>query len=100
MQNLLDEVMRPVLAAWPMDPMIVKLDGYHIKNGYMIRHWEALQSGRGPADPALEQAERRFLEALWIRPTVPQGLAGLGSILMRRRELDAAECFFPSAIRE
>jgi hypothetical protein len=99
-QAMLDEHMPQVRALWPLDPMIVLLDGYHIKNGYMVRHWTALQSGRGPADPALEQAERRFFEALWLDPRDPSGLDGLGSILMLRRNLHAAKFFFEGAIRE
>lgn len=99
-QTWLDERMPQIRARWPLDPMIVLLDGYHIKNGYMVRHWNALQSGRGPADPALEQAERRFFEALWLDPRDPSGLDGLGSILMLRRDLHAAKFFFECAIRE
>jgi TIR domain len=97
-QTMLDEFMPVALAQWPLDPIIVKLDGYHIKNGYMVRHWRALQSGRGPADPALERSERRFFEALWLEPTDPSGLDGLGSILMLRRDLHAAEFFFLCAV--
>jgi TIR domain len=99
-QAALEEFMPRPLALWPLDPMIVKLDGYHIKNGYMVRHWQALQSGRGPDDPALAQSEQRFFEALWLDPTDPEGLDGLGSILMLRRDLYAAEFFFQCAIRQ
>ncbi len=97
---MLTGFMPNTLAVWPLDPMIVLLDGYHIKNGYMIRHWQALQSGRGLADPALEQSERRFFEALSLDPLDPSGLDGLGSILMLRRDLHAAEFFFLCAIRQ
>lgn len=100
LQTMLDEHMPQVRALWPLDPMIVLLDGYHIKNGYMVRHWKALQSGRGPDDPALLLAERRFFEALWLDPRDPSGLDGLGSILMLRRDLHAAKFFFECAIRE
>lgn len=99
-QAMLDEFMPKALGVWPLDPMMVLLDGYHIKNGYMVRHWNALQSGRGPADPALEQSERRFFEALWLDPHEPSGLDGLGSILMLRRDLHAAEFFFLCAIEQ
>jgi TIR domain len=99
-QTRLDKRMPDVLAQWPLDPMIVKLDGYHIKNGYMVRHWRAVQSGRGPADPALQRSEQRFFEALWLDPTDPSGLDGLGSILMLRRDLKAAEFFFLCAIAQ
>jgi hypothetical protein len=99
-QTMLDEFMPVALDAWPLDPMIVKLDGYRIKNGYMIRHWQALQSGRAPPDPALEQAERRFFEALWLDPTDPEGLDGLGSMLMLRRDLHAAKFFIECALAQ
>jgi hypothetical protein len=97
-QALLDRFMPVALAGWPLDPMIVLLDGYHIKNDYMVRHWRALQSGRGPADSALQRSEQRFFEALWLDPTDPSGLDGLGSILMLRRDLHAARFFFLRAI--
>lgn len=99
-QTMLDEFMPVALGAWPLDPMIVKLDGYHIKNDYMIRHWQALQSGRAPPDVALEQAERRFFEALWLDPTDPEGLDGLGSMLMLRRDLHAAKYFIECALAQ
>jgi hypothetical protein len=99
-QAELDEFMPVALGKWPLDPMIVKLDGYHVKNDYMIRHWQAVQSGRGPADPALERSERRFIEALWLEPTDPEGLDGLGSVFMLRRDLRAAEFFFQCAIAQ
>ncbi len=97
-QQKLDVVMRRALALWPLDPMIVKLDGYHIKNGYMIKHWDAIQAGRGPADTALERAERRFFEALRLDPADHEGLDGIGSIFFMRRDLYAAEFFFTHAI--
>ncbi len=99
-QAALDAAMPPALTQWPLDPMIVKLDGYHIKNDYMVRHWQAVQSGRGPDDPALEKADRRFIEALWLDPTDPEGLDGMGSVLFLRRDLYAAEFFFKHAIQQ
>lgn len=99
-QAMLDGSMPKALARWPLDPMIVKLDGYHIKNGYMVRHWNAVQSGRGPADPALERAERRFFEALWLDPLDPEGLEGIGSVRFLRRDLHAAAFLFRCAIRQ
>lgn len=97
-QALLDEVMRRARAAWPLDPMVVNLDGYHLKNAYMIENWAAIQAGRAPADPLLEQAERRFFETLAIDPTDPSALNGLGSVLLFQRELDAAEFVVRAAI--
>lgn len=97
-QALLDKVMETAMQVWPLDPMIVKLSGYHLKNAYMLKHWDAIQAGRGPRDELLDRAERRFFEALWIDPTDPSALNGLGSILIFERELDAAEFFIRTAI--
>ena len=97
-QAALDPVMERVRIAWSPDPMIVNLDGYHLKNAYMLKHWDAIQAGRAPRDPLLERAERRFFETLSIDPTDPSALNGLGSILLFRRDLDAAEFFIVAAI--
>jgi TIR domain len=97
-QAALDEAMEPMRAAWPLDPMIVNLDGFHLKNAYMLEHWGAIQSGRAPEDPLLDQAERRFYETLSIDPTDPSALNGLGSILFFKRDLNAAEFFQRAAI--
>ncbi len=89
----LDGVMAQAEKIWPLEPMIVNLGGYHLKNAYMLRHWDAVQAGRAPEDPLLEQAERKFFEALSLDPTDPSALNGLGSILIFRRDLHAAESF-------
>jgi Flp pilus assembly protein TadD len=80
--------------------MIVNLAGYHLKNAYMLKHWDAIQAGRAPDDPLLAQAEQRFFETLAIDPTDPSALNGLGSILMYRRDLEAAEFFILAAIAQ
>jgi hypothetical protein len=89
-QAMLDEFMPKAVALWPLDPMIVKLDGYHIKNGYMVRHWDAVQSGRGPADPALERSERRFFDATCTprrsSSAARSGRPSAGASVMRRRK--------------
>ena len=36
--------------AWPLDPVLVNLAGYHLKNEYMLKQWDAIQAGRGPRD--------------------------------------------------
>jgi TIR domain len=97
-QAALDPAMAAARAAWPLDPMIVTLDGFHLKNAYMLEHWGAIQAGRAPEDPVLDQAERRFFETLAIDPTDPSGLNGLGSILFFKRDLNAAEFFQCAAI--
>jgi len=98
-QASLDEVMQDARERWPLDPMIVNLDGYHLKNAYMLAHWDAIQAGRAPRDPLLDQAEWRFFETLSIDPTDPSALNGLGSILLFERDLQAAEFFIKAAIR-
>ncbi len=96
-QSRLDSVMRKC-AKWRLDPVISNLGGYHIKNAYLLRHWDAIQAGRAPQDPLLAQAERKFFETLCIDPTDPSALNGLGSILIFQRELEAAEFFIRAAI--
>jgi hypothetical protein len=97
-QALLDRVVNEALVRWPLDPLLVNLAGYHLKNAYMLKYWDAIQAGRGGKDPLLDQSERRFLETLAIDPTDPSALNGLGSILTFQRDLDAAEFFILTAI--
>ena len=94
----LDAVVDDALRAWPLDPVLVNLAGYHLKNAYMLMYWDAIQAGRGPRDPLLERSERRFLETLALDPTDPSSLNGLGNILFFRRDLDAAEFFHLAAL--
>jgi hypothetical protein len=97
LQVLLSDATEKALQAWPLEPMIVNLAGYNLKNAYMLKHWDAIQAGRSPDDLLLAQAEQRFFETLAIEPTDPSALNGLGSILMFRRDLDAAEFFIHTA---
>ena len=99
-QLALTEVAKAALKRWRLDPQLQNLAAYHLKNAYMICHWDAVQAGRGPRDPLLERAERRFFGTLAIDPWDPGALNGLGSILMFRRDLDAAEFFIVAAIDE
>jgi TIR domain len=99
LQTKLDGDMQEARRTWPLDPEIVNLDGYHLKNAYLVRHWAAVQAGRAPADPLLAQAEQRFFETLAIDPYNPGALNGLGSVLIGERELDAAEFFILAAIK-
>ncbi|MGH7465068.1 MAG: TIR domain-containing protein [Longimicrobiales bacterium] len=82
------------------DPLVLNLAGYHCKNAYLVKHWDAVQAGRGPKDSLLSRAERLFFETLFLDPTDPYGLDGLGSILRLEREFDAAEFFFTKAIEQ
>jgi hypothetical protein len=77
-QARLDDRMDKALRAWPVEPMIVNLAGYHLKNAYMLKHWDAIQAGRAPDDPLLARAEQRFFETLAIDRTDPSALNGLG----------------------
>jgi hypothetical protein len=97
-QELVAAALHQARSRWPLDPVVINLDGYQLKNAFLLAHWDALQSGRAPSDPLLERSERRFLETLSIDPSDPSALNGLGSILMLRRDLDAAEFFIRAAI--
>ncbi len=97
-QQVLDPVMKQAEEVWRYELMILCLAGYHRKNAYMVKHWDAIQAGRAPKDPLLQEAERRFFEALFVYPLDMSGLDGLGSILILERELDAAEFFVRRAI--
>jgi tetratricopeptide (TPR) repeat protein len=99
-QSDLDSVVDDALATWPLDPVLVNLAGYQLKNAYMLKHWDAIQAGRGPRDPLLDQSERRFLETLALDPTDPESLNGLGNIFFFKRDLDAAEFFHRAALAE
>jgi hypothetical protein len=92
----------PLVAAaerkFPRDADVLALAGYHIKNAYQIKHWEAIQARRSPADPMLAQAEGRFWAALKNRPNDAGALNGLGSVLWLRGDLDAAEFYVKRSI--
>ena len=100
LQALLNDAVEKTLKAWPFEHMIVNLAGYNLKNAYMLKHWDAIQAGRPADDPLLAQAEEQFFDTLAIDPTDPSALNGLGSILMFRRDLDAAEFFVLAAIAQ
>lgn len=99
-QAALDPVVEAAVASWPLDPMLVNLIGYHLKNAYMIRYWDAIQAWRAPRDPLLDESEKRFLETLGLDPTGPEALNGLGNIMFFKRDLEAAEFFHRAAIAE
>jgi hypothetical protein len=93
-----DAVIRDAAKKWKYDSMILALSGYHRKNAYLLKHWDAIQAGRPPQDPLLLRAEAKFFETLFVNPEDPSGLNGLGSILMLEREPYAAEFFILRAI--
>ena len=98
-QKMVHEVLQKTLATSArLDPMIVNLAGYHYKNAYMIKHWDRVQAGRPPQDPLLEESEGYFFETLLINPRDSSALNGVGSVLIYRRDIDAAEFFILRAI--
>ena len=97
-QALADEAMRKAEKAWRFDSTILNLGGYHRKNEYTVKHWDAIQAGRPPKDSVLVRAERFFFDTLFVDPTNYSALNGLGSILIYERDLDAAEFFIRRAI--
>jgi hypothetical protein len=96
---LVDALLRPLEKRWRFDVGVQKLAGYHRKNAYMLKHWEAIQGGRAPKDPLLLRAERFFFATLFLNPLDYESLNGLASILILERELSAAEFFNDRAIR-
>jgi Flp pilus assembly protein TadD len=93
-----DVMVRQAEKQWKYNSMILALSGYHRKNAYLLKHWEAIEAGRPPQDALLLRAEARFFETLFVNPEDPSGLNGLGSTLMLERELYAAEFFILRAI--
>jgi hypothetical protein len=83
---------------WPFELRILNLAGYHRKNGYLVKHWGAIQAGRAPRDPLLHEGERLFFEAALVDPNDVSALNGLASILIYEFELDAAAFFNERAI--
>jgi TIR domain len=94
-----DSALRVVAKAFPFEPMILSLAGYHRKNAYLGKHWDAIQAGQAPKDSLLEEAEGYFFKVLCFKPFDPSSLNGLGSVLLLERELSAAAFFIQSAIK-
>jgi tetratricopeptide (TPR) repeat protein len=97
-QQLVDGITMEAAKAWPLEPIVLSLSGYHHKNAYMLKQWAAIQAGRPPKDRLLERAERFFVEALFVNPNDYSALNGLGSILFFERDVEAAEFFIRRAI--
>jgi len=96
--RLVDGITGKAAKAWPLEPMVLNLSGYHHKNAYMLKHWAAIQAGRPPKDRLLAKAESFFFEALFVNPNDYSALNGLGSILIFERDLEAAEFVIRRAI--
>lgn len=94
----IDEVMRKAEKMWRLDPLILNLAGFHRKNAYMLKHWDAIQAGRARRDPLLARAERLFFETLFLDPRDHSALDGIASVLMLEGETEAALFFDQRAI--
>jgi hypothetical protein len=98
MHAVVDAAIKKAEKRWRLDLMVLNLAGYHRKNAYMLKHWDAIQAGRPPKDPLLLRGEQFFFEALFVNPMDYSALNGLGSVLILERELEAAEFFVRRAI--
>jgi hypothetical protein len=94
----IDAALRIIQKAFPFDPGILSVAGYHRKNAYLGKYWDAVQAGQYPKDSVLEEAESYFFKVLCFKPFDPSSLNGLGSVLLLELELDAAEFFVRRAI--
>ena len=97
-QGQLDPLIKRVLRKEGKDADVLNLAGYHAKNAYMIKYWDAIQALEARPDPLLEEAESLFHKSLAIHPSNASALNGLGSIFALRRDLDAAEFFVRRAL--
>src|SRR5262249_29204209 len=67
-QAALDPAQRAAEKRWPLDATVLSLGGYHRKNAYMLKHWDAIAAGQPPKDALLVRAERRFFDTLFVNP--------------------------------
>jgi hypothetical protein len=68
-QAALDPVVEAAVKSWPLDPMLVNLTGYHLKNAYMIKFWDAIQAWRARRVIRSSTSRRSdFLETLALDP--------------------------------
>jgi TIR domain len=81
-----------------LQPQVMNLAGYQLKNEYMQKHWDEIQAGRAPKDALLDRAERAFFNTLSVNPNDESAINGLGNILFFERDLEAAEFFHRCAI--
>lgn len=94
-----DKRVASALKRFPLESKVLNIAGYHRKNAYMLKHWDAIQAGRAPPDRLLQKAEACFFAALQADPTDPSALNGVGSILLFEREIDAAAFFQRCALK-
>ena len=93
-----DAALKVIEKRFPFEAAILSVAGYHRKNAYLGRHWDAIQAGQAPKDSLLDKAESYFFKVLCFKPFDPSSLNGLGSVLLLERDLDAAEFFIGRAI--
>jgi hypothetical protein len=94
----LDGGMKAAEKKWSLEAMVLNLAGYHRKNAYLLKNWDAISAGRPPQDRLLERSEGFFYKSLFADPYDFSALNGLGSILFYEREIDAAEFFIRRAL--
>jgi tetratricopeptide (TPR) repeat protein len=99
-QARLDPLMKEALRRWRTDDTVLNLGGYHLKNAYVLKHWDEMSRGLNPPDPMLGQAERLFHAALGIEPDDASAKNGLGNVYWLRGDLDAAEFFVTRALEK
>jgi TIR domain len=92
-------VMMPARKKWAFEADLMNLAGYHAKNEYLIKHWDAIQAGQGPRDALLDTAQGLFFDSLLVNPNDVSAINGLGSVLILQYELEAAEFFVERAIK-
>ncbi len=97
-QTTLDPLTEQALDRAGNDAEVLNLAGYHRKNAHMIRFSSDIESRAARSDPRLAQAEALFHRSLAIQPQNASALNGLGSVLLLRGDLSAAEFFVRHAI--
>jgi tetratricopeptide (TPR) repeat protein len=94
-----DKQVAAALQRFPLESKVLNVAGYHAKNAYMLKHYEAIQAGQPPEDPLLQKAERCFFSALLADPNNAEALNGVGNVLFFEGELDASEFFHRCALK-
>ncbi len=80
------------------EPSLVPLRAYYMMHTYILKHWEAIQDRRPPADSLLDQAEHYFFELLSMTPTDPPIISALGHVLLLQRDRETAAFLMRTAI--
>jgi TIR domain len=50
LHRVVDTRLNELEKAFPFEPMILSAAGYHRKNAYLTKHWDAIQAGQAPKD--------------------------------------------------